>query len=182
MRPVFVLFLLLFNTIRLFSQPPVYPKDGTVKFVFFEGAISDTNQLKLTIKYTNHEKVTIFIPVNLVEGDSFDLYANIYTELQKFEGGKYSRFVDKNVDYFFGDSIPDIKKVYAKLNPGDSAVLNFNLISRIGVFYKGKYRMRVHLVKIPINDPPYAPAEYTLSRWFYFRVLKDFNYHDVYSP
>jgi hypothetical protein len=143
--------------------------------------ISDSNKLTLTIKYTNLEKDTILIPVNLVEGDRLDPYSNIYTELQNLVDGKYERYKDKFVDHFLiGDSFPGPKRAYNKLKPGGSAFINFNLISRIGAFYKGKYRMRVHLLNVPINDPPYVPAEWIESRWFYFEVIKDMVYKSIY--
>jgi hypothetical protein len=180
MRSIFILFLLLFNTTWLYSQSPIYPKNKTIKFLFFEGTISDTNKLKLKISFTNIEKDTILIPVSLIDGPMYSPFGNIYIELQKFNEGKYNRFVDKTVDYFYGDSTPEVKKSYKKLKPRHSEVLSFNLISRIGAFYKGNYRMRVHLLKIPINDPPQAPMEYTISRWFYFQVIKDLVYRDIY--
>ncbi|WP_205510095.1 hypothetical protein [Longitalea arenae] len=176
-----IVFLTLFvNANRLYSQSPIYPKNQTFRFFFSEGVVADTNNLNLKIRYTNTELDTILIPFSLIEGTKYEPYANIYTELQKLENGKYKRFVDKHVDYFYGDSITDPIIEYAKLSPGDTAELHFNLISRIGAFYKGKYRMRVHLLKIPINDPPYAPKEYAVSRWFYFQVIKDLDYHELY--
>lgn len=40
-----------------------------------------------------------------------------------------------------------------KSNRGSTEIINFNLITRTGFINKGKYRMRVNLLKIPINDP-----------------------------
>ena len=89
------------------------------------------------------------------------------------------KFIDKHVDYSYGDSTPDPKRVYIKLKPGDSVELNFNLISGIGAFYKGKYRMRAHLLKTPINHPAIVPKQYAVSRWFYFQVVKDMDFHKI---
>ena len=181
MKRNIILILCFLKVIVLFSQSPVYPKNGTVKFSFFEGKISDTNKLNLNIKYTNLEKDNIPILVKLVEGTLYDPYSNLYTELQKLEDGKYNELKDKFVDRFFlDDSIPEHKKVYNILKPGESAFLSFNLISRTGRLYKGSYRMRAHLLNVPKNDPPYAPAEWIVSRWFYFVIIKDLVYTDIY--
>ncbi|AEV99920.1 hypothetical protein A4D02_25455 [Niastella koreensis] len=180
MRITIVFVLLNLSVTWLYSQTPVYPKEETYKFLFFEGMVSDTNKLNLKVKYINKETDTILVHMSLIEGTKFDPFANVYTELQKNQNGKYNQFVDKHVDYYFGDSTPDPKRVYIKLKPGDSTELNFNLISRIGAFYKGKYRMRVHLLKTPLNVPPVIPRQYAISRWFYFEVVKDMDYHDLY--
>ena len=180
MRNLIVILILFLNAVQLYSQEPVYPKDETCRFSFFEGKIADTNKLNLKIRYFNTEKDTILMPIKLIDGIKYDPFGNFYLEMEKFSGGKYERFVDMHIDYFYGDSNPEPKRAYIKLKPGDSGELNFNLISRIGAFYKGKYKMRVHLLKTPINDPPKCPMEYVTSRWFYFQVVKDMNYHDIY--
>jgi hypothetical protein len=180
MRNLIVVLMLCLNALQLHSQEPVYPKDKTYRFSFFEGEIADTNKLNLKVKFINTEKDTILAHMILIEGTKVDPFANIYTEIQELENGKYNHIRDKSVDYFYGNSTPDPKRVYIKLKPGDSTVLNINLISRNGIFYIGKYRMRVHLLKTPMNDPPMFVKQYAISRWFYFDVVKDMDYHDIY--
>jgi len=180
MRNLIVVLMLCLNAVPLHSQEPVYPKDKTYRFLFFEGEIADTNRLNLKIRYSNTEKDTILMPIKLVDGIKYDPFGNFFLEMEKFSDGKYGRFVDMNIDYFYGDSTPEPKSIYIKLKPGDSGELSFNLISRIGAFYKGKYKMRVHLLKTPLNDPPKWPMEYVISRWFYFQVVKDMDYRVIY--
>jgi hypothetical protein len=40
--------------------------------------------------------------------------------------------------------------------------------------------MRINLLKVPNNCPAKYGMEYATSRWFYFEVIKDLDYHDLY--
>lgn len=104
---------------------------------------------------------------------------NLYLEIEKFSDGKYKLFVDKSFCYPFEVDQPESRSNYNELKPGDSAVLSFNLISRIGAVYKGKYRIRIHLLKTPNNYPVRYEMGYAISKWFYFDVIKDLDYHVI---
>lgn len=99
---------------------------------------------------------------------------NFYLDIEKIKDGKYEKFVNKVVDYILTEERSQDRSDYNKLKPGDSAVLSFNLISRIGAVYKGKYRIRINVLKVPNNFPVKYEMEYVTSRWFCFEVVKDF--------
>jgi hypothetical protein len=181
MRRLIVLILFSINISVLYSQTIECPDSSTYSFFFFEGQISDTNKLELNVKYNNSYKQAILIHKNLVEDIEYGPVGNFYLDMEKFKDGKYEKFVDKTTDYFIIDeNQPEDRRVYNELRSGDSAVLSFNLISRIGAVYKGKYRMRINLLKVPNNYRIRHDMEYATSRWFYFEVIKDLDYHDLY--
>lgn len=178
-----VVLLLLFIYVNvLYSQTPIYPNSKTYSFFFFEGQISDTSKLELKVKYRNYDKQNILIPKDLVDAIEYGLPGDFYLNMEKFKDGKYQKFVDKSVDYIYREEKPQNRSDYNELRPGDSAVLKFNLINRIGAFYKGKYRIRINLLKVPSNYPIRFEIGYTISRWFYFEVIKDWDYHELYFP
>lgn len=136
--------------------------------------------LELKVRYINLDKEIILTHKNLVEDIEYGPVGNFYLEMEKFRDGKYVKFVDQSIDYFVEANRPQERSHYNELRPGDSVVLSFNLISRIGVFYKGKYRIRINLLKVPNNYPIRHVIEYATSRWFYFEIMKDLDYHDLY--
>jgi hypothetical protein len=70
----------------------------------------------------------------LIEDIEYGPVGNFYLEMEKFKDGIYEKFVDKTIDYFIIDENQlEKRSEYNELRPGDSAVLSFNLISRIGV-------------------------------------------------
>lgn len=180
MRKLVVILPLLLNVPFLYSQAVKYPNDSTYSFLFFEGQIADTSMLELKVRYINLDKEIILTHKELIDDNEYGPVGNIYVEMEKLKDGKYSKFVDKIADYFLGENRPQERSHYKELRPGDSVVLNFNLISRIGAFYKGKYRIRFHLLKVPNNYPIRHDIEYTKSRWFDIEIMKDLDYHDLY--
>jgi hypothetical protein len=180
MKHVIVSIALYVTCSIAYGQEAVYPQGQVIKFSFFEGTIADTSRLVVSVRYTNGGKVPIFIPAQLKDGPLYDLFGNMHTEMEVWENNKYVPYRDKTVDYFYGDSTPPRPKNHRELKPGTSATRRFNLISRAGFIYKGKYRMRVHVLKIPINDPPRIEMQYITSRWFYFTVTQDMTYPNVY--
>ena len=182
MRTLIILILFSINISALYSQTTECPDSSTYSFFFFEGQISDTNKLELKVKYNNCYKQTILIHKSLVEDIEYGSVGNFYLDMEKFRDGKYEKFVDKTIDYFIIDeNKAENSREYNELKPGNSADLKFNLISRIGVFYKGKYRIRTHLLKVPNTYSMKNGMEYATSRWFYFEVIKDLEYHDIYN-
>lgn len=181
MRTLVVFLLLSIKFLLLYSQTPRYPRDSAYNFLFFEGQISDTSKLELKVKYKNYDKQNILIHKNLIDAIEYGQVGNFYLDMERLKEGEYEKFVDKSVDYILMEERPQDRSYYNELRPGDSAVLKFNLISRIGAFYKGKYRMRINLLKVPNNYPIRYEIDYATSRWFYFEVIKDLDYHDIYN-
>ena len=174
-----VLILLSISVTMLYSQTPKFPDTSTYSFFFFEGQISDTSKLELKVKYKNYDNQNILIHKNLIDAIEYGQVGNFYLDMERLMEGEYEKFVDKSVDYSLMEERPQDRSYYNELRPGQSAVLKFNLISRIGAFYKGKYRIRINLLKVPNNYPVRYEIEYVTSRWFYFEVIKDLDYHVI---
>ena len=180
MRRFIIFWILLSNVHSLYSQEVKYPKDSTYSFSFFEGQISDTNMLNLKVKYKNFDNEIILTHKSLIEDIEYGDFGNFDLEMEKLKDGKYMQFVDQYIDYIYEGNRQKNRSHYNELRPGDSSVLNFNLISRIGVFYKGKYRIRINLLKVPNSFPVRYVMEYATSRWFYFEIMKDLLYKVIY--
>ena len=67
----------------------------------------------------------MILPVNLVGGPMYNLFGNIYIELQKLNDGKYSRFIDKTVDFFYGDYDYDFELLH------ETHIDNLNVIKEV---------------------------------------------------
>lgn len=163
-------FICALNTL---AQDAVYPVKLLSKFYFFEGKINDTNQLELKIMLFNAGKSNAYIDTILINGDQYDFYGNLYFEFQVLRSGKYVPYKDLSIDYRFGDSTPVVKVNYKVLKPGDSAILKYNIFNRTNSASKGKYKMRVNLLKVPMNNISGTPADYITSRWFYYEITRD---------
>jgi hypothetical protein len=166
-------FLFLGFSCLAFSQKVKYPRGLQISFSLPKSNLTDTNKFAIKVVFRNSQYDTLSIYKKLIDGASYDIYANIRIELQKLKGNGYKDISAKRYDYFY--SSPAFEFEYVDLPPGESIEREYDMFTFQTSYEKGKYRVRIFLRKIPLNRSGQHTMEYYSSKWLYFSVAGDLN-------
>ncbi len=160
----------------------------SLQFLFPQSMVVDSNDLILSIVYRNNTDLFVEVYKTLKEGDKGDRFYNIYIEIEKLAGKKFTsfpvRYYQNPLLYRMEDSLRHYDLPKKNLAPYSTDTLDLNILNIAGSFYPGKYRFKAHLRVKTIKDdsfydsentgkfPPLDKIEYVDSEWLYFTVKK----------
>lgn len=134
-----------------------------------------SSHIDLLISYRNSTTDSVYIYKTLMLGNLNNPYCNINIEMERLENGKFKKYKSLS-DRHYMSSITNQDSLYystfQKLAPKQKLNLKLNLVSIYSNFIKGKYRVKINLLKIPDDiNVPYEMS-YMESKYLYFKTRK----------
>jgi hypothetical protein len=148
-------------------------------FLFPKKVAKDSSDLTFKVVFHNTSQRTEFVYNTLVEGGPDDEDANMYIDVEKFDGLNYKyytlRFYHKMSEIKTDSICRDVPK--RELHSLSTNTLSYNLLMIGKHFEPGKYRFKIHLrrsckIFLPKGDGDtwYSEIDYIASKWLYFQV------------
>ena len=166
----------ILSSLEVDAQNRNLPKGVSIYFSIKDSILKDSIQPILQIKINNKRSSSVYVLDTLAEGEIYNIYSNLSTELYEYKKGEgfvvlrkrsYGRCL--GID----DSVFNLK--YTKLESGKSIVLEYNLFDVFSnEILKGTYRIRFKL-RIPPLLNPKSKGEmlWIQSGWFKLEVLEN---------
>jgi hypothetical protein len=168
MQKIFFLCIIISNYYDSYSQN----NKVKVSFQISRNIIRDSCEANLSVTYYNPTNDSIYIYNTLREGSLYSSMSNIHIEGERLVKGRYKK------DFYKSDGqelfLPDLSdSILIKIAPKKGSTTVINLLENFSGIRKGKYRIKVYLLKIPNNINKPTEMSYIESKYIYFEVVRN---------
>jgi len=168
MNKLFFCFFLAISWSKTYSQD----NEPIITFGLYKKAMKDSSDCDFFVQYDNKGDKPVRVYKELINGSIDAPISNITLQVEQMVDGQYKKRQLGIVHPWLVNEDSMFEANLEYLGSQKTKLLRINLLNYYEYLYKGKYRVKAFLVKIPHNESGSNGMKFIESGYIYFEVRK----------